>query len=83
MRENTKKQLWRPNTHLMRKRIRERGGAQVTQVQLQLAALPCGVVCGCWPRNTRGCPPLMLFVRQLSMSFSTVRSAPYPYALLP
>lgn len=53
-----------------RKRNRERGDAQVTQV-LQLAVPPCGAVCGCWPRNTHECPPLMLFVRQLSVSFST------------
>lgn len=50
--------------------IASTGGAQVTQVQLQLAVPPCGAVCGCWPRNTRGYPPLMLFVRQLSVSFS-------------
>lgn len=70
MRKNAKRRLWKTNAYPTRKRNRERGGAQVTQVQLQLAVPPCGAVCGCWSRNTHGCPPLMLFVRQLSVSFS-------------
>lgn len=64
----------------MRKRIRDRGGIQVTQVQLQLAALPCGADVG---RETLMGAPTMLLVRQHRVSFPTVRSAPYPYALLP